>query len=92
MKNIGRITERLLRETEMEDAERGYTTAIEVSPAGGDGNIEWNAAVIEIVKIDDGCVAYRYSDDYIDTDWTLGTVSDAVDAAIDQQSQIRNEA
>ena len=70
-------------DAELANGGRGYATAIEISPAGGDGSIEWNASVIEVIKLDSEAIAYRYSDDSIDEDWQLGTIEDAVDAAIE---------
>lgn len=80
------------REDELDGQERGYATGIEIAPAGGDGNIEWNASVIEIIKLDENTVAYRYSDDFFDGDWLLGDLADAVDHAVDALEMAREEA
>ncbi len=62
----------------------GFVTFIEFVPGGTtkDGN-GYGPCGYDVVALDhDGrTVAYRYSDDSIDTDWQIGTVEDVAEAA-----------
>lgn len=65
----------------------GYTTTVEVEPGGTLNGLGYNASVYDVVVLDnDGRkVAYRYSDDGIDTDWAIGDVGDVADAVVATQ-------
>lgn len=85
MKTVQKIQEELENECYMKTA--GYTTFAQVEPGGTQNGLGYNASGFDIVVLDnDGrTVAYRYSDDTINDDWTIGDLEDVADAVINMQ-------
>ncbi len=77
-------------EEEMSTEEKGYVTAIEISPGGHQDGLDYGPVVIDIVTLEaDGAViAYRQSDDGQDGDWQLGGIEDAVDEVLGVREQL----
>jgi len=70
----------------------GERTAITVRPGGQQNGLDYGPVLIEVVVLDtDGkTVAFRYSDDVYDGDWGIGTIEDAVEAALDADWSIKD--
>lgn len=80
MKTVQKIQEELENECYLK--ETGFTTFAQVEPGGTQNGLGYNASGFDVVVLDnDGrTVAYRYSDDTINDDWTIGDLEDVADA------------
>jgi len=75
-------------EDELYQKTTGDRTFLTVTPGGSRDGLDYGPAGIEIVVLDhDGqTIAYRYSDDALDADWSLGSIEDAVTAATEAEA------
>lgn len=89
-------TDALLDAMHMQQA--GHVIGIEIVPAGRVGGLDHGGAWVDVVVLDGDVIAYRYSDDSVDTPWQLGEAADAVEMALahkqthDERSRIGQRA
>ena len=88
MKTVQKIQEDLENECYLKIT--GFTTFVQVEPGGTQNGLGYNASGFDIVVLDnDGrTVAYRYSDDTFNDDWTIGDLEDVADAVINMQKEL----
>lgn len=88
-----RITDNL--NDELYNQETGYTTAIEVFPAGQKDGLDYGPVLVEIVHLSETnygpTVAYRLSTDSMDNDWEIGMTEDAVMEALQYRAGVMAE-
>ena len=92
MKTVQKIQEELENECYLK--ETGHTTFTQVEPGGTKNGLGYNASGFDVVVLDNGgrTVAYRYSDDGVDTDWQIGDIEDVADAVVNMQKELIEEA
>ena len=61
------------------DMEVKEASAITIVPGGRQDGLDYGAAVVEFIKLDEDTVVYRYSDDSLDGNWEMGSVEDLYD-------------
>lgn len=80
---------------ELVSQETGYTTSIEVYPAGQKDGLDYGPDLIKIVLLSDTnygfTVAYRLSTDAVNNDWHIGVVEDAVMEALEYRAGVEAE-
>ena len=79
---------------ELYGKETGHTTFVQVEPGGTKNGLDYNASGFDVVVLDhDGkTIAYRYSDDSINTEWKIGEIDDVADAVHSMQVSLIEEA
>lgn len=77
---------------ELYNQETGYTTAIEVFPAGQKNGLDYGPVLVEIVHLCETnygpTVAYRLSTDSMDNEWEIGMTEDAVMEALQYRAGV----
>jgi len=74
-------------EQELYNKETGFTTYIEVVPGGTDNGLDYGPLTIDIVYLAGQQVVYRHGSDDYDSDWELGYIEDAAEAALGDYEQ-----
>lgn len=79
-------------EDELYGKTTGERTAITVRLGGQQDGLDYGPVLIEVVVLntDGQTVAFRYSDDAYDGDWDIGTIEDAVEAALEADYAIKD--
>ena len=87
MKTLQTVLENLENECYLKTA--GFTTFAEVEPGGTQNGLGYSPCGFDVVVLDtDGkTVAYRYSDDGIDTEWQIGNLEEVADAVVTMQKE-----
>jgi len=67
--------------------ETGYTDYIEVAPGGTINGLDYGPLTIDIVFLSGTQVVYRHGSDDYDSDWELGYIEDAAEAALGDYEQ-----
>lgn len=92
MKTARKLTDELT--DELNGKETGFTTFAQVEPGGTKNGLGYNASGFDVVVLshDGKTIAYRYSDDSIDTEWKIGEIEDVADAVVTMQKELIEEA
>lgn len=72
----------------------GHTTFVQVEPGGTLNGLGYGASGFDVVVLDDDgdAIAYRYTDDSIDTEWKIGDIGDVADAVCTMQVELIKDA